>query len=219
MSANPSKTQVLLVDDHPIYLDGIAVILSDIFGDVEIIQAEDAESAIAMVGQHPDLDWIFVDYKLPDCDGLALTKRLNDLFVTAPIIMMTGMDEIALVSEAIDLGVSGFIHKASGKSVFRDCITAIEAGEAYIAPEQKLALDQYKGSTDHKARERILEQLSSRRKDVLLLIAEGYSNSEIAGTLNISETTVKAHVSALISILDADNRYHCVAEARKLGIL
>ena len=177
-----------------------------------------AESAINIVTQRSDLDWIFLDYKLPDCDGLTLTKRLNDLFVTAPIIMMTGMDEVALVSEAIELGVSGFIHKASGKPVFRECVTAIEAGEAYISPEQKLALEQYKG-TDKKERARILEQLSSRRKDVLLLIAEGYSNGEIADTLSISETTVKAHVSALINILEADNRYHCVAEARKLGIL
>ncbi|MDX1695293.1 MAG: response regulator transcription factor [Ketobacteraceae bacterium] len=207
------------MDDHPVYLDGIAVILEGIFGNVDIISVENAERAIEVVTRRSDLDWIFVDYKLPDCDGLILTKRLNDLFVTAPIIMMTGMDEVALISQAIDTGVSGFIHKASGKTVFRDCINAIEAGEAYIAPEQKLALNQYKGSDDHKNRERILEQLSSRRKDVLLLIAEGYSNSEIAETLSISETTVKAHVSALISILDADNRYHCVAEARKMGIL
>lgn len=218
MSQQPEKTTILLIDDHPIYLDGISVILNDIFGDVAVIQAETAEAAIEIVTQQPALDWIFVDYKLPDCDGLALTKRLNDLFVTAPIIMMTGMDEIALVSEAIDLGISGFIHKASGKNVFRECIKAIEAGEAFITNEQRLALEQYKG-THQKEKNRVLEQLSSRRKDVLILIAEGYSNGEIADTLSISETTVKAHVSALISILDADNRYHCVAEARKLGII
>lgn len=216
---NPApKTQVLLVDDHPVYLDGIGVILGDIFGEVDIIQAETAQAAIDIVTQRPELDWIFIDYKLPDCDGLSLTKRLNDLFITAPIIMMTGMNEINLVSEAIDLGISGFIHKAGGKQVFHDCIKAIEAGEAYITPEQKQALEHYKGN-EQKVKKRILDQLSSRRRDVLLLIAEGYSNGEIADTLNISETTVKAHVSALISILDADNRYHCVAEARKLGIL
>ncbi|MCG8672168.1 MAG: response regulator transcription factor [Pseudomonadales bacterium] len=218
MTQCTEKTVVLLVDDHPIYLDGISVILGDIFGEVEVLTAESADQAIDVVTQRSDIDWIFLDYKLPDCDGLALTKRLNDLFVTAPIIMMTGVDEIALVSEAIDTGVSGFIHKASGKQVFRECVEAIEAGNAFITNEQRLALEQYKG-THEVERQRILEQLSSRRKDVLVLIAEGYSNGEIAETLSISETTVKAHVSALISILEADNRYHCVAEARKLGII
>lgn len=213
-----AQTKVLVIDDHPVYQDGISIILDALLAPVEIIQALNGKEAVAHAKSRPDLDWIFVDYQLPDSDGLAIIEQLNTLMMTAPIVMMSGVDDLELVSKAIKLGVSGFIHKSGGKLIFKDCLTTIEQGKVYLPTDTRVKLEHYQ-QTIGQQNEAIMKQLSSRRMDVLLLVAEGYSNMEIAQSLSISEATVKSHVSALMSILDADSRYHCVAEARKLGLI
>lgn len=217
-SSAQAATSILVIDDHPVFQDGIAVILQALLENVEIISALNAESAINYAKTRPDLDWIFVDYQLPGSDGLSIITQLNELMVTAPIIMMSGIDELELVSKALQLGVSGFIHKSGGKQIFKDCLQAVEQGKVYLPSDIQVQLEHYRQTTG-KQTDSIKKQLSTRRMDVLLLVAEGYSNQEIASSLSISEATVKSHVSALMSILDADSRYHCVAEARKLGLI
>ena len=212
------QTTVLVIDDHPVFQDGISVILDALLAPVEIIQALNAKEAFAHANSRADLDWIFVDYQLPDSDGLSIIKELNTLMITAPIVMMSGVDDLELVSKALKLGVSGFIHKTGGKMIFKDCLDTIEQGKVYLPTDTRVRLEHYQ-QTVGKQNEAIMKQLSTRRMDVLLLVSEGYSNQEIAGSLSISEATVKSHVSALMSILDADSRYHCVAEARKLGLI
>lgn len=213
-----TSTSILVIDDHPVFQDGIAVILETLLPNATIISALDASSAIAQANSKPDLDWVFVDYQLPDANGLTIIERLNELMITAPIVMMSGVDDLELVSKALKLGVSGFIHKSGGKQVFKDCIESIEQGRLYLPPETQVKLEHYRQTVGQQT-ESIKKQLSTRRMDVLLLVAEGYSNQEIANSLKISEATVKSHVSALMTILDADSRYHCVAEARKLRLI
>ncbi|RLU00663.1 response regulator [Ketobacter sp.] len=208
----------LVIDDHPVFQDGIAVILSTLRPDATIVSALNGADGVHQAEQRPDLDWIFVDYQLPDCDGLSILEKLNRLMVTAPIVMMSGVDDLELVAKAMQLGVSGFIHKSGGKQVFKDCLETIEQGKVYLPAETQVRLEHYRHTVGRQT-ESIRKQLSSRRMDVLLLVAEGYSNQEIANSLSITEATVKSHVSALMSILDADSRYHCVAEARKLGLI
>lgn len=212
------NTVILIVDDHPIYLDGISLVLQDLFKGSQVLQAGTAKEALKLLAERFDIDWIFLDFQLPDGHGLDLLKDINDLMITAPIIMMSGSDDTHLVANAIEGGASGFIHKAGGRTDFKECFNAIERDGIYLAPEMALKLDHFKKTT-LQAKNEVLSQLSDRRRDVLVLVAEGYSNGEIASTLSISEATVKAHVSALMTIFDADNRSHCVAEARKLGIV
>ena len=216
--ASTADTTILVIDDHPVFQDGIAVILEALLTNVSVIQALNSADGIAHATNRADLDWIFVDYQLPDADGLAIIAQLNDLMVTAPIIMMSGVDDIELVSRAMKLGVNGFIHKSGGKQVFKDCLTTIEQGKVYLPADTLVQLEHYR-QTIGRQTDSIRKQLSTRRLDVLLLVAEGYSNQEIATSLSITEATVKSHVSALMSILDADSRYHCVAEARRLGLI
>lgn len=209
---------ILVIDDHPVFQDGIAVILESLLPNANVLSALNAADGIELARKRTDLDWVFVDFQLPDSDGLRIIEQLNALMITAPIIMMSGVDELELVSKAMKLGVSGFIHKSGGKQVFKDCLDTIEQGKVYLPTETQVRLEHYR-QTIGRQTDSIRKQLSSRRMDVLLLVAEGYSNQEIASSLSITEATVKSHVSALMSILDADSRYHCVAEARKLGLI
>lgn len=212
------NTTILVIDDHPVFQDGIAVILETLLPNATIYSALNAAEGIEQARNRPDLDWVFVDYQLPDADGLNIIERLNALMITAPIIMMSGVDDLEVISRAMKLGVSGFIHKSGGKKIFKDCLDTIEQGRVYLPSDTQVRLEHYR-QTIGRQTDSIRKQLSSRRMDVLLLVAEGYSNQEIATSLSITEATVKSHVSALMSILDADSRYHCVAEARKLGLI
>ena len=212
------NTAILVIDDHPVFQDGITVILETLLPNATIYSALNAAEGIEQARNRPDLDWVFVDYQLPDADGLNIIERLNALMITAPIIMMSGVDDLEVISRAMKLGVSGFIHKSGGKKIFKDCLDTIEQGRVYLPSDTQVRLEHYR-QTIGRQTDSIRKQLSSRRMDVLLLVAEGYSNQEIATSLSITEATVKSHVSALMSILDADSRYHCVAEARKLGLI
>ncbi|MBA55417.1 MAG: hypothetical protein CMK89_13260 [Pseudomonadales bacterium] len=212
------NTTILVIDDHPVFQDGIAVILETLLPNATIFSALNAAAGIEQARNRADLDWVFVDYQLPDADGLNIIERLNALMITAPIIMMSGVDDLEVISRAMKLGVSGFIHKSGGKQIFKDCLDTIEQGKVYLPSDTQVRLEHYR-QTIGRQTDSIKKQLSNRRMDVLLLVAEGYSNQEIANSLAITEATVKSHVSALMSILDADSRYHCVAEARKLGLI
>lgn len=210
--------QILIVDDHPVYLDGISHILQSILGSVNIVQANTGSEAIAQVAGRIDIDWIFLDQQLPDTTGLQLLQQFNDLLIAAPVVMMSGSDDIALIHEAMAMGASGFIHKAFGRATFEQCLNAIKRGELYLPSELRVRMDHYR-ATVVKSRNALQSQLSDRRKEVLIMMAEGYTNAEMAAALGIAETTIKTHVSALLSIFDVDNRSHCIAEARKLGLL
>lgn len=218
MSTSTNAVQILVIDDHPVYSDGIAYMLQSIFPEATILQAHTGKEALAQVSERIDIDWIFVDYQLPDMNGHQLLTAFNDLMVAAPVVMMSGSDDIALVAEALERGASGFIPKAHGKATFQQCLSAVQGGQTYLPAELKSRVDHYR-RTVLDARSTITSQLSGRRQEVLVLMSEGYTNSEMAKTLGIAEATIKTHVSALLSIFDVDNRSHCIAEARKLGIL
>lgn len=218
MPSENNALPILIIDDHPIYLDGISLILQSILGNVDILQANNGHEAIEQVSGRIDIEWIFLDQQLPDSNGLTLLKKFNDLMISAPIVMMSGNDDIALVYEALEAGASGFIHKAFGRAAFENCLNTIRRGDLYLPPEWKGRLEHYR-NTVVKARNSLLNQLSDRRREVLIMMAEGYTNAEMAAALGIAEATVKTHVSALLSIFDVDNRSHCIAEARKLGLI
>lgn len=218
MATSDDGMQILVIDDHPVYSDGIAYMLQSIFPQATILQAHTGKDALALAGERIDIDWIFMDFQLPDTNGHQLLTAFNDLMVTAPVVMMSGSDDISLVAEALQRGASGFIPKAHGKVTFQECLSAVQAGQTYLPMELKSRVDHYR-RTVIDARNTITAQLSGRRQEVLVLMSEGYTNSEMASTLGIAEATVKTHVSALLSIFDVDNRSHCIAEARKLGIL
>lgn len=218
MTATGSVLQILVIDDHPVYSDGIAYMLKAIMPEAAILQAHSGKEALALVSERIDIDWIFMDFQLPDTNGHQLLTEFNALMIAAPVIMMSGNDEVALVAEALELGASGFIPKAHGKMTFEACLAHVQSGQTYLPAELKSRVDHYR-RTVLNARKTITAQLSGRRQEVLVLMSEGYTNSEMAVTLGIAEATVKTHVSALLSIFDVDNRSHCIAEARKLGIL
>src|SRR4051812_17370849 len=101
------KSKILLVDDHPVFLEGVAAILTELLGAAEIGRAPTAAVARTLAQAHPDLDWLLIYYQLPDANGIALLREFKRALLPVPVIMVSAFDDIALIDEALVLGASG----------------------------------------------------------------------------------------------------------------
>lgn len=192
--------------------------LRTIFDIVDIIEAGTGNTALAYTDTRTDLDWIFVDYSLPDINGLSLLKAFKEQLVSAPVIFMSASEQIAMIAAALEFGASGFISKSAARSEYQQCLTTITQGGIYLAKALEQQVLHYQATYATEKR-RVINQISKRQTEVLMLIAAGYSNAEIGRSLGISTYTVKDHVSSIMQLLNTDNRVHCIAEARELGLL
>lgn len=211
-------TRILIVDDHPLYLNALSALVQIYFRNAHILRAGSASEAKTIVRDHNRIDWIFVNYFLPDCNGIELLKDLCQLICNAHIVLNSGNDRVELVVEALDQGARGFLSKSGSAADVFKCLDKISAGDIYLAPDMQKQVRNYR-STIQEEKKRISHQISKRQKEVLLLLSAGYSNAEIATALGISPHTVKDHVSNIMQLFNADNRVHCIAEARQLGLI
>ena len=211
-------TTILVVDDHPIFRDGVSAILRDIQPSATILVAGSGTEALAQVKQHRDIDWIFLDIKLPDLEASALLPMFDRLNLFASVVIVSSEDNPETIDAMLRAGANGFLSKTSDQSEFNKCMKQIEAGRFYIQASAVAGLQHFR-EVVLVERRCITDSLSSRQHEVLALLASGLSNSEIGASLSISESTVKSHVSCLLEALAADSRTHCVAQARRLGIL
>ena len=214
---NLPSLDVLIVEDHPLYMDGLRQIVSGLADAVEIHEAVSGKAALQKVEQFPFLDWIFLDLQLPDFSGVELLTRFKDMMITAPVLVVSSVDDIAVLDRLLSLGASGFLPKSATHEDFRIALSSIESNGLYLPAEQNEQLREYRQVVKNRT-QFLRSNLTARQQEILFLMSQGYSNGEISTSLSISESTVKGHVSALFSLFDADNRTHCVAEAHRLGI-
>jgi len=209
---------ILIVDDHPVVLDGLTMMLGDLIPEGELVTAFDGASACALLEKHQDFDWIFLDVNLPDVDGIELLKKFDARRVPANVIILSSDNNPAIVDRALSQNASGFLSKSFDGVELLACIDTVKKGQIYLAAEFQRELKYYRESVLAE-KKHIETSLSTRQRQTLLLMAEGYSNREIANSFDIVESTVKSHVQALFLLFEADNRTHCVSQARRLNII
>ena len=210
--------RMLIVDDHPLYANGIAALLQVHFPDAELLQANSAAQARQLAQECGQLDWVLFDYFLPDSNGIELLKELNQTQPLAHFVLTSGNCRVELVYEALEAGAHGFLSKSGAPTDVIQCLQIIAGGGIYLDHDMNDQIKRYR-SNFSQDRKRMVCQISKRQKEVLLLLSAGYSNAEIASALGISPHTVKDHVSNIMQLLDADNRVHCITEARQLGLI
>lgn len=216
------STRVLLADDHEMVRAGFRIIL-DAQPDIEVVgEAENGEHAVDRARElAPDV--VCMDVQMPVLDGLEAT-RLVTASTDAAVIMLTTFDREDYLFSALDAGASGFLLKNSSPEKLVEAVHTIAAGDALLSPEvtrrviQKFAAT---GSADTKqpARPRELEELTDREGEVLQLVAQGLSNSEIAAKLFVGDATVKSHVSKILQKLELRDRIQAVVFAYENGVV
>jgi len=208
MGSSPNLIRILTVDDHPLLREGIAFLVKS-QPDMELVaEASDGEEAIEQFRRHrPDVT--LMDLRMPNLNGTEAISRIRNEFPDAKIIVLSTYGGDVQVLRAIKAGARGYIVKGHVHRELLDAIRSVHAGHKRIPPEIAAEL------ADHAAD----DQLSAREIDVLRLIGEGNANKQIADKLLIAETTVKNHISNILSKLGANDRAHAVTIALQRGII
>ena len=212
--------RVLVADDQDLIRDGLAAII-DSQHDLAVVgvAADGAEAIRAARDLRPDIT--LMDIRMPGTDGLEATRQLlADEPLATRVVVLTTFDEDDLVVQALQLGASGFLLKDLPRQHLVDALRAVHDGDLRIAPSitRRLVERRLDRGTDA-ARTRVLERLTEREADVLRLVATGLTNTEIAGELFLSESTVKTHVSRLLQKLTVRDRVQLVILAYESGLV
>ncbi len=214
--------RVLLVDDQPLLRTGFRLILQT-EPDIEVVgEAADGEVALAQVrALQPDV--VLMDIRMPRMDGVEATRRLSELESPPRVLVLTTYDLDEYVVESLRAGASGFLLKDAPADDLVDAVRVVHRGDAVIAPQvTRRLLDRFARQLPAATAPTSaipLPQLTEREHQVLLLVARGLSNAEIAAELVLSETTVKTHVSNLLMKLGLRDRVQAVVLAYERGLV
>jgi len=203
--------RVLLVDDHPVVREGVAAVLER-ERDIDVVGAAATldEGLRLAATLRPDI--ILLDLRLPDADTVDGVARFAG--EGRGVIVFTAYDADEDVFRAIRSGARGYLLKGSPSGEIAQAIRQVHTGESYLS--SRIATKLVRSTTQPRGRTGLL---SPRERGVLRLVAAGLSNRQIAGTLSISERTVKFHVTAIFNKLGAENRAQAVALAAARGLL
>lgn len=203
------KVRVLLVDDDALVRAGLRMILSS-SDEMEVAgEAADGADAVAAARAHrPDV--VLMDIRMPVMDGIAATLALRRLATPPHVIVLTTFQADEQVMSALRAGADGFLLKDTAPTEIVNAIRLVAAGEAMLSPSVTRTLLAHLGNDEMTDRRRLAAQrltsLTDREREVATAVAAGASNAEVAGSLFMSEATVKAHVSRLLTKLEVTNR-------------
>ena len=203
------KIRVLLVDDDALVRAGLRLILSS-SDEMEVVgEAADGVDAVAAAQAHrPDV--VLMDIRMPEMDGIAATSALRRLATPPHVIVLTTFQADEHVLNALRAGADGFLLKDTAPTEIVNAVRLVAAGEAMLSPSVTRTLLSHLGNDDAADRRRIaterLASLTDREREVAAAVGSGASNAEVAASLFMSEATVKAHVSRLLTKLEVTNR-------------
>ena len=214
----PRNVQILIVDDHQIIRDGIKALLNK--ADGIHIQAEAANGfeALKILEEHnEDLDLVVMDIKMPAMDGIEATHQVRERFPHIKVLALTMHDDEAHIVKMLQEGAAGYILKTTGKVELAEAIQKVAQGETYFDKQASEKILQFfsRGQKPKQKNHFINPDLTSREIEVLKLIAEEYTNPEIAEKLYLSPRTVDTHRRNLLQKLHAKNTAGLVKYALK----
>jgi DNA-binding NarL/FixJ family response regulator len=209
---------VLVADDHPLVREALRSAISQVFPDSVTLEASSLDEAVAIIAGHPDLDLVLLDLNMPGTAGFAGLLVLRRTFPKLPVVVVSGLDDRRIIAEALGYGAAGFIPKSSPKTLLAEGIREAMEGNVFVPPAYREPLaDQPGRATPDADLARRIATLTPQQLRVLKLVSEGKLNKQIAFELGIGETTVKAHVSAILHKLGVYSRTQAAIEARKLA--
>ncbi|HWN27010.1 MAG TPA: response regulator transcription factor [Actinomycetospora sp.] len=213
-------TRVLVVDDQAMVREGFGALLGAQPGIEVVGQAADGEEAVdAAARLGPDV--VLMDVRMPRLDGLAAARRILARDEGVRVLMLTTFDVDDYVYEALRAGASGFLLKDAPAEELVRAVRVVAGGEALLAPSvtRRLIAEFATRSVPARAVSRRVDVLTAREREVLVLVARGLSNTEIAGHLVLAEQTVKTHVGHILAKLDLRDRVQAVVLAYETGLV
>jgi DNA-binding NarL/FixJ family response regulator len=194
--------KLLIVDDHALFRDGLKLLLMQLAGDVQVLEAPDSTSAFDTLSLHSDIDFMLLDLNLPGQDGLAILEAMVDTYPTIPVAIVSASTQKDDVDKVMERSAMGYIFKHSASTVILGAVRLMLAGGLYTPPLSLLCTTK----TDISTNAALVKALTKRQTEVLSLLVAGFSNKQIASELDIAEATIKMHITAIFRALGVTNR-------------
>lgn len=228
--------KILIADDHELFLKGLEFILKENLPNPEITTAQNYTDIFNILEDKQNFDLIITDLAMPGANWLQALTKIHTLEPETPIIIISAVFDKEILQQTLDIGVSGYIPKTASNNLIISAINLVLAGGVYIPHEllytnplttqnnkntQKeyiaplKALEKFADSTNEAPQ----KSLTERQIEIVKCIAEGLSNKQIAYKLNLTEGTVKVHITVILKVLNVKNRTSAVIEAAKRGYI
>ncbi|KAF0113855.1 MAG: response regulator [Rhodospirillaceae bacterium] len=218
--------KILIADDHGLFREGLRFVLQQLDAGIQIIEAADFSETLHKARQEVGLHVILLDLVMPGMTWQEGLTRLRESLPDVPVVILSASEDRPLVMQAVKLGAAGFIPKSSNSKIMLGAVRLVLSGGVYLPPallERNVFQKTNGGAEDGEDSDvaapgatHVL--LTPRQREVLGLVGEGKSNKEIARLLDLSEGTVKLHVTAILKALKVNNRTRAVVAASQLGL-
>lgn len=215
--------KILVVDDHALFRQGMAMMLRELFPNSSIVEAATSTEALESAEANPDLRLVLLDLKLDSGSGFDTIERLVNALPEAAIAVVSASEDTQDMARSYTAGAKGYIVKSSTTDTLRHALPLILAGETFI-PSGAMAM--LTGAHSAQASERgaaaasgDAPTLTPRQNEILQLMAQGMQNKDIASELGMLEGTVKVHVKSILQKLGVNNRTHAVVTGIRQGLV
>lgn len=210
----PAGFTFVVADDHPLFRGALKQALAGVGEGSRVLEAGDFDGVKSLIAGHQDVDLVLLDLTMPGASGLSGLVALRGLDSVVPIVVVSAHDDPVTIRRALELGASGFISKSASMDEIRQAVrTVIDGG---VASPEGIDLGE-EGDAEVSDLIARLQTLTPQQTRVLGMLAEGLLNKQIAYELNVSEATIKAHVSAVLQKLGVDSRTQAVIKLSRIA--
>jgi DNA-binding NarL/FixJ family response regulator len=207
-----TQYRLVIADDHPLFRGALREAVTGLFDPDAIAEAGSFDDISQLLDRNNDIDLVLLDLAMPGIRGFSGLMYMRAQFPGVPVVIVSGLDDPAVIRRCMDFGASGFIPKTLGAKAIRHAIEQVLEGGIWTPPD----LDLSKSDDQSAAMLAKLASLTPQQVRVLMMLSEGLLNKQIAYELNVSEATVKAHVSAILQKLGVESRTQAVIAASKI---
>lgn len=208
------KSTFIVADDHPLFREALIHAIGNCVGDAEIVEADSLDTLQTVVEANPEADLLLLDLNMPGVSGFSALAYIRSNHESLPTVIVSAMDDPAVIRRSIQHGASGFIPKSSTIATLEQGIRAVLDGDVWIPG----GIDFQDDRLDNEEAEiaAALSSLTPHQFRVLMMLAEGLLNKQIAFQLGVSEATIKAHVSAILRKMQVNNRTQAVLALERM---
>lgn len=210
-------SKIIIADDHPLFRAALRQAVTQAIDGVQIVEADSLAAVQEAVAEHSDADLVLLDLHMPGTNGFTGLVFLRGQNPGMPVVVVSGSEEVSVMKRAMDYGASGFIPKSAPLETISEAIVTVLEGEEWLPREITEAKEEDVSEEEQKFAA-ALASLTPQQFRVLTMLTEGLLNKQIAYELNVSEATIKAHVTAILRKLGVHSRTQAVIAAQRLSV-